>query len=71
MDEAVKDGVITQEQEQAILDKWQEIQKRRRQEKEELINWLREQGIDIDKLSNYFSLKYRQRFKGMRIHSWF
>lgn len=53
LNEAVSDGVITEEQKEAILTKMQEHQGQRGQNREEMQNWFEEQGIDETKLRDY------------------
>lgn len=53
LDEAVKDGVITAEQKQALLNKNAEMQEKQRQMNEERRKWMEESGIDFEKLAPY------------------
>lgn len=57
LSQAVSDGVITEDQKQAIIAKWQEMQTERQQEREQnheaLQAWFSEQGIDTEALGNY------------------
>ena len=53
LDQAVKDGVITSDQKQKIIDKQAEIQKQRDQNKSDMQNWAKENGIDLTKLRGY------------------
>jgi polyhydroxyalkanoate synthesis regulator phasin len=53
LDEAVKDGVITTEQKQALLQKQVEWQERQREMMEERQKWMEESGIDFEKLAPY------------------
>jgi restriction endonuclease len=55
--EAVKNGVITEDQKNQILDKWSEMQTERIQERqnnqEEIQNFFNEIGVDSNSLSQY------------------
>jgi hypothetical protein len=57
LDQAVTDGVITEEQKQALLNKWEEMHTEREQERlqnhEEMQAWFQEQGIDMEALNQY------------------
>lgn len=53
LDQAVKDGVITADQKQKILDKQAEMQKQREQHRTEMEKWASDNGIDFSKLSGY------------------
>jgi flagellar biosynthesis GTPase FlhF len=57
LNQAVEDGVISEEQKQALQDKWQEMwqerQSEREQQREEMEAWFEEQGIDQDALMQY------------------
>ena len=53
LDEAVKDGVITAEQKQALLDKEAEWQEKERELMEERRKWMDQSGIDFEKLAPY------------------
>lgn len=50
LDEAVTNGDITAEQEQLILDKHDELEAAREQERTDLQNWADENGIDLEYL---------------------
>jgi len=52
-DQAVSDGVITDAQKQALLEKQEELRKERDQHREEMQTWMEEQGIDPEKLAPY------------------
>lgn len=56
LNSAVNDGVITEAQKNAILAKMQEHQETRSQNREEMQNWFKEQGIDHTKLSSYLGV---------------
>ena len=51
--EAVKAGVITEEQKKALLDKEDEWQERQQQLMEERRQWMEQSGIDFEKLAPY------------------
>jgi hypothetical protein len=70
LNQAVADGIITEGQKMALLERWQEMyaQKIQRvtQQKQEMQNWFEEQGIDYETLHDY--LGYRQHGKfGVRM----
>jgi hypothetical protein len=58
LNQAVADGVITEEQKDALLAKYQEMWEEKSQEKEqhreEMEAWYEEQGIDHEALMEYF-----------------
>ena len=53
LNQAVSDGVITEEQKEALLNKWEEMQQEREQHREEMQKWFEEQGIDAEALREY------------------
>jgi len=53
LNQAVSDGVITDEQRQALEEKWAEQFAKREQDREEMQAWFEEQGIDHDALMKY------------------
>lgn len=53
LSDAVTDGVITEEQKQAILDRQETMQQEREQNREDLQAWFTEQGIDAEALQQY------------------
>lgn len=57
LNQAVANGVITQEQKDALMSKWQEMQQERDQERnihqEEMQTWFNEQGIDHDAIMQF------------------
>ena len=53
LEEAVKAGVITSEQKQALLDKEVEWQQKQTQLMEERRQWMEQSGIDFEKLAPY------------------
>jgi hypothetical protein len=75
LNQAVTDGVITEEQKEALIEKhqemWQERKTEREQHKEEMEAWFEEQGIDHDTLREYMGgFGKRGGFKGFgkRLH---
>jgi Spy/CpxP family protein refolding chaperone len=62
LSQAVKDGVITEAQKNTLLSKMEEHLNERRENREEMQNWYKEQGIDETKLREYM----RPVGKGMR-----
>ena len=64
LDEAVKDGVITAEQKEALVKKQAEWQERQRQMMEEKRKWVEESGIDFEKLAPYWGGCGRRGFGG-------
>ena len=53
LNQAVSDGVITEDQKNAILSKMQENAGERKQNREEMQAWFQSQGIDETKLHEY------------------
>jgi len=53
LNQAVADGVITEDQKQALLDMWEEKRTEKKQHKEEMDAWFEEQGIDHEALMEY------------------
>lgn len=53
LDQAVKDGVITADQKQKILDHQSQMQAQRQKEKADNQQWAKDNGIDMSKLSPY------------------
>lgn len=53
LDQAVTDGAITQEQKQALLDKWEEHKVHKTEHKEEMEAWYEAEGIDMEALGAY------------------
>jgi len=53
LNQATKDGVISEEQKKALLKRWQERWQERRQIREEERKWLEENKIDWQKLGPY------------------
>src|SRR4030042_3707431 len=72
LNQAVTDGIITQEQKTKLLEKmneWQADKTTQRQEhREEMQTWMEKNGIDHDKLREYLGMGGRKGFGGrMRI----
>jgi len=57
LNQAVKDGVISEEQKKALLERWQNKWQERRQIREEERKWLEENKIDWQKLGPYLGGK--------------
>jgi len=53
LDQAVKDGVITADQKQKILDHQSQMQAQRQKEKADNQQWAKDNGIDMSKLKPY------------------
>lgn len=53
LEQAVSDGVITEEQKTALQNKWQEMEQKRQEHREEMQVWFEEQGIDPNALREY------------------
>lgn len=53
LSQAVSDGVITEAQKETLLAKMEEHVGERRENREEMQNWYKEQGIDETKLREY------------------
>lgn len=53
LNQAVADGVITEEQKQALQGKWEEMRTKREQHREEMRQWMEDSGIDFEKLAGY------------------
>jgi len=53
LNDAVSDGAITEEQKEALQNKWEERNMEREQHQEEMQAWMDEQGIDHDALRSY------------------
>ena len=64
LNKAVADGVITSEQKQAFLDKHNNMQQERGQNREEMQTWFEDNGIDQTKLSSYIGFMGRGFGKG-------
>lgn len=79
LNQAVEDGVLTEEQKQALQEKYQEMWTERKQEwelhREEMDAWFTEQGIDYEALMQYGGFGHRlgehsgsESHKGMMKH---
>lgn len=66
LNKAVEDGVLTQEQKDALMQKMQEHSGERQQNREEMQTWFEEQGIDETKLHEYLGFGGPREEKGMR-----
>ena len=66
LDEAVKDGVITAEQKQKILDKQAELQGQRGQKRAEMEQFYKDNGIDFDKVHDYIGFGGNGQGNGSR-----
>jgi len=53
LNQAVTDGVITEEQKQTLQGRWEEKKAEHQQKKEESESWYEEQGIDTEALRTY------------------
>jgi hypothetical protein len=53
LDQAVKDGVLTEDQKQKIIAKRESNQKERIKQRAEMQQWLKDNGIDAEKLHPY------------------
>ncbi len=53
LDQAVKDGVITTEQKNKLIEKRAELQAERQKERQEMQQWFTDNGIDQSKLQDY------------------
>jgi hypothetical protein len=53
LSKAVEDGVITQSQKESLISKMEENFEKRKENREEMQNWFKEQGIDELKLREY------------------
>jgi competence protein ComGC len=65
LNQAVADGVITEEQKQALIQKQEEMQAEMEQHREEMDAWFEKQGIDRDALSNYGGFGGPKGMKGI------
>lgn len=63
LNQAVEDGVITEEQKEALQNRWEEMWQERQQEKEqhreEMEAWFEEQGIDREAFMQYGGFGHR------------
>jgi len=53
LNKAIEDGVITEEQKQTLLDRFDEMKAHREEHKEEMKDLFEEQGIDVEALRKY------------------
>lgn len=63
LDQAVKDGKITEAQKQAILKKQQEFKDKRVQNKEDLEKWVRDNNIDLKTLFPFGGMGFKMGFR--------
>ncbi len=68
LNQAVKDGVITEDQKDAIISKMDELIEKRQKERKELEDWFKEQGIDIKKLGKYIG--FRRHYRTGKMGLW-
>jgi len=59
LNQAVEDGVITEEQKQALLDKFEEKKNLKDEHKQDMQAWYEEQGIDPGALREYFGYGHK------------
>jgi len=57
LNQAVKDGVISEEQKKTLLERWQKMWQERKQNREENQKWFEENKIDWQKLGLYLGGK--------------
>jgi len=76
LDAAVKDGKITESQKQKILDKEDEMkanrEAERKQNKDDMQNWMKDNGIDPNVLTAYFGFEgfgNKNHFNHMRLQN--
>lgn len=62
LNETVKDGVITAEQRQALLNKHQEMWEKQNQLRQEMRQWMEQSGIDFEKLAPYGGFGHHMGF---------
>lgn len=62
LNQAVADGVITEEQKQALINKFAEKQAEREQHHEEMQAWFEQQGIDPEALWQYGGFGHQMGF---------
>lgn len=66
LDQAVENGVLTNEQKEALENKWQERKSEMEQHREEMNKWMEEQNIDHEALRQYMGYGgNRAGFRGM------
>lgn len=66
LSQAVKDGVLTEDQKTALLSKMEEHLSEKKENREEMQSWFKSQGIDETKLREYLMPFGKSR--GMRMH---
>ena len=71
LSQAVKNGIITDAQKQALINKENELRTKREQERSELEKWYSDQGIDRSKLAPYMGGgRGKEGFGGMGMKGW-
>ncbi len=66
LNQAVEDGVITEDQKSALMEKHEEMAQEREQNRDEMRTWFEEQGIDEEALHEYMGGFGRHgKFSGM------
>ena len=64
LNQAVTDGVITEELKQALMNKWEDVKQEREQHREDMQAWFAEQGIDAEALKEYGGFGHLRGFAG-------
>lgn len=59
LNQAVEDGVLTEGQKQALLDKFEEKRNHKEEHKQEMDAWFEEQGIDPEALREYWGFGHK------------
>lgn len=59
LNQAVEDGVITDAQKQALLERWEEMKAQKEQKREEAQVWFEEQRIDREALMEYGGFRHK------------
>ncbi len=70
LEQAVTDGVITNDQKQALLTKWSEMEQAREKQRQEMQTWFQQQGIDQTKLTPYLGFGHHGGFEHMGMMGW-
>lgn len=65
LDQAVKDNVVTQEQRDQLVAKRNETRAARQQNKTEMEQWFKDNGIDQSKLAPYLGGNHKGHMRGM------
>lgn len=61
LDQAVKDGAITSDQKQKLIDKMAEREKQKEQDRAAMSQWYKDNGIDQTKLGSYMGMGRGER----------